>query len=153
MHSRVIQNVKGFAEAFDGPVAISVDARTATHRTRTARIAALFAMYANVSVLQLDSNTLAGSISGELVGPATLTAVPRLGGCNRLAGHLHVSVSGDIFMCCLDYTQRYKFGNVRTASVAEILDGPIARKYRRQVYGLEDADADLICRSCCHIRS
>ena len=153
LHARTIDNVISLAKAFEGPVVISVNARTATHRQRTERLAVLFANYSNVTVNLLASNTLAGTIGGELVGPATLTPAPRLAGCNRLAGHLHIGVTGDVFMCCLDYTQKYKFGNVREASVAEILSGPMARKYRRQVYGLDCADADLLCRSCCHIRT
>jgi sulfatase maturation enzyme AslB (radical SAM superfamily) len=153
LHARTVENVRALADAFHGPVAISVNARTPSHRLRTERVAALFAAQRNVSVLQLESNTLAGSISGDLVGPATLTPASRLGGCNRLANHLHISVAGDVFMCCLDYAQKYKFGNVSTEPVAAILAGPLARKYRAQVYGLECADSDLICRSCCHIRS
>jgi radical SAM protein with 4Fe4S-binding SPASM domain len=151
-HTRTIENVHALADAYAGPIVISVNGRTQTHHSRAERIAAMFGAHPNVSVLQLQSNTLAGSISGDLVGPETLTEAPRLGGCNRLASYLHVSVAGDVFMCCLDYTQKHKFGNIQTDSVADILSGPIARKYRQQVYGLQDAEADLICRNCCHIR-
>ena len=55
-------------------------------------------------------------------------------------------------MCCLDYWQEAKFGNIAVAELDEILGGTIAASHRRQVYGLADADANLLCRKCCHIR-
>ena len=72
---------------------------------------------------------------------------------NRLAGHLHVSWRGDVFICCLDYEQKSVFGNIAESTVEEILGGERARRCRRQVYGLEPAAPGLLCRSCCHIRA
>ncbi len=152
LHSRTVENVIGLAEAFQGPISISVNARNSTHESRTARIAARFARFANVSVQQFPSNTLGGTINGELVGLPTAIRAPKFAGCDRLASHVHISWRGDLFMCCLDYAQEYTFGNIAESSLEELLGGPRARQYRRQVYGLEPATADLPCRKCCHIR-
>ena len=110
------------------------------------------ARHPNVSVIKLNSNTLAGNIQNDFVEPASLTHDARLGGCARLAAHVHISSQGDVFMCCLDYWQEAKFGNIAVAELDEILGGTIAASHRRQVYGLADADANLLCRKCCHIR-
>jgi hypothetical protein len=45
-----------------------------------------------------------------------------------------------------------KFGNMAESSIEEILGGEVARRYRRQVYGLEQAEPNLLCVKCCHIR-
>jgi hypothetical protein len=151
-HARTVENIISFAELYDGPISISVHGHNSTHRRRAANIAALLAPFPNVTVIQFPTNTLAGSINGDLVGPPTLTNAPRLGGCNRMAGHLHISWSADVYMCCLDYPQEIKFGNMAESSIEDILGGAIARKYRRQVYGLDPAEPNLLCLKCCHIR-
>jgi hypothetical protein len=151
-HSRTVENIVGLAEAFPGPISISVHGHNDTHQRRTNNIAGLFARYPHVSVLQFATNTMAGNINGELVGLPTLTDALKLAGCNRLASHLQISWCADVFMCCLDYFQEVKFGNLAEASIQEILGGAVARQYRRQVYGLEKAGPNLLCRKCCHIR-
>lgn len=152
LHPRTVENINALAEIYQGPISISVHGLNGTHRRRTQNIAALFQRFPNVNVLEFPTNTLAGTIEGELVGLPTLVQTPKMAGCNRVAGHVHISWSGDVYICCLDYAQEVKFGNIAGSSIEEILGGPIARDYRRQIYGLQQADPDLLCRKCCHIR-
>lgn len=152
LHSRTVENIIGLAELYSGPISISVHGRNATHRRRAANVAGIFARFPHVNVIEFPTNTMAGYIDGELVGLPTLTSAPKFAGCNRLAGHLQINWRGDVFMCCLDYAQEIKFGNMAESSIEDILSGPIARRYRQQVYGLTPADPDLLCRKCCHIR-
>lgn len=112
----------------------------------------MFCKYPNVSVSRLSSNTLAGNIENDLVEASSLTSSKRLDGCARLAAHVHISVTWDLFMCCLDYWHESNFGIVVDKTLEDILGGTIAVSHRRQVYGLSDADAGLLCRKCCHIR-
>jgi len=151
-HGRTVENIERLAECYKGGIGIVVNALTENLHSRIDSLSQMFARFPNVSVIKLDSNTLAGNIQNDLVQPASLTNSQKLGGCARLAAHVHISASGDVFMCCLDYWQETKFGNIADATLEEILGGDIAASHRRQVYGLTDADDNLLCRKCCHIR-
>lgn len=72
----------------------------------------------------------------------------RLRGCAWPVNHAHFSVSGDMFICCNDYYQREKFGNIRSGTVHEIMTSPGAVLLRRRVFGVADAPSDYVCRTC-----
>lgn len=72
----------------------------------------------------------------------------RLRGCAWPVNHAHFSVSGDMFICCNDYYQREKFGNIRSGTVHEIMTSPEAVLLRRRVFGVADTPEDYVCRTC-----
>lgn len=152
LHQRTVDNIVTWAEIYKGRIKVKVNGATPNLGSRIERIKTLFAGLSNVVVLDQHSDTRAGNIQNGLVAPPTLVQNRRLGGCSRLAAHVHISWQADVFMCCEDYSQQFKFGNLTEASLCEILSGPIAADYRRQVYGLADAEPGLLCRTCCHIR-
>jgi hypothetical protein len=88
----------------------------------------------------------AGTLSGayhqglQIEGPLT--------GCAWPVNHAYFSVTGDMFICCNDYYQREKFGNIRSGSVHEIMTSPAAVRLRQRVFGVADAPSDYVCRSC-----
>ena len=151
-HQRTVDNIKSLAKIYKGGIGIVVNAATDNLDRRIERVGALFAGFSNVTVYNQHSNTLAGNIQNDLVAAATLVNNRRLAGCARLAAHVQISWQGDVCMCCLDYSQEFRFGNLAEASLGEILSGSIAADHRRQVYGLADAEPNLLCRTCCHIR-
>jgi hypothetical protein len=69
-------------------------------------------------------------------------------GCPMVLEWLHVGIDGGCFICCEDFHQRVIYANIRDGEIAEILSGEGARRVRRQVYGVETAPPDFICRSC-----
>lgn len=71
-----------------------------------------------------------------------------LRGCAWPVNHVHFSVSGEVFICCNDYYQREKFGNIGSGPLDEIMSGPEAVLARRRVFGVADAPDDYLCRSC-----
>lgn len=72
----------------------------------------------------------------------------RLTGCSWPVNHAHFSVNGDMFICCNDYYQREKFGNIRSGTVHEIMTSDAAVRLRRRVFGVADAPDDYLCRTC-----
>ncbi|MEV5747921.1 radical SAM/SPASM domain-containing protein [Actinoallomurus sp. NPDC052308] len=72
----------------------------------------------------------------------------RLRGCSWPVNHAHFSVGGDMFICCNDYYQREKFGNIRSGSVHELMTSEEAVLLRRRVFGVAEAPDDYICRAC-----
>ncbi|WP_433466252.1 radical SAM/SPASM domain-containing protein [Spirillospora sp. CA-128828] len=72
----------------------------------------------------------------------------RLRGCGWPVNHAHFSVAGDMFICCNDYYQREKFGNIRDGSVHELMTSREAVLLRRRVFGVAEAPDDYICRMC-----
>jgi radical SAM family protein/iron-sulfur cluster protein len=81
-------------------------------------------------------------------------AVPneRLCGCDNVGSrplqHLHITPRGLCVLCCEDYDEKHVVGDLREASVAEVLAGPELARMRRWVYGLEEAPRDFLCRGC-----
>jgi hypothetical protein len=86
-------------------------------------------------------------------------AVPnqRLAGCDNVGSrpiqHLHITPHGKCVLCCEDYDENYVVGDLAATSVAGVLVGPELARMRRWIYGLEEAPADFICRSCVFART
>lgn len=152
-YARTERNALAVADAYRGDLQIVVNSRS-DQDDRAGRVAALFATFPHAVIVPIASHTLAGHIENDLVGPACRRQAPRLSGCThaRPASHVHISARGEVYLCSMDYGQRSRFGTLDESSLLEILNGPVAASYRRQVYGLEDAGPDLICRKCWNSR-
>ena len=76
----------------------------------------------------------------------------KLCGCeqtgSRVVQWVHITPLADCVLCCQDYFDQYKIGNLEEQSLDEILSGPRMSLYRRWVYGVDEAPADFICRGC-----
>ena len=76
----------------------------------------------------------------------------KLKGCELMGSrpfeHLHINGSGTTVLCCQDYYEKLKVGDVRTQSVSEILGGDTMARLRRWTYGVEEAPDDFLCRRC-----
>ena len=76
----------------------------------------------------------------------------KLCGCeqtgSRVVQWVHITPHADCVLCCQDYFDQYKIGNLEEQSLDEILSGPRMSLYRRWVYGVDEAPADFICRGC-----
>lgn len=88
----------------------------------------------------------AGEIGAEYAQDVHVTG--RLTGCGWPVSHANFSVTGDLFLCCNDYYQRERFGNIRDGSIHDLLTSPAAVALRQKVFGVAAAGADFICRRC-----
>jgi hypothetical protein len=81
----------------------------------------------------------------------------RLRGCEQTGSrplqHLHVTARGQCVLCCQDYHGHHVVGDLTRQSVDEVLTGDAYARLRRQVYGLDDAPPDFICRRCVYARA
>jgi MoaA/NifB/PqqE/SkfB family radical SAM enzyme len=81
----------------------------------------------------------------------------RLCGCDNVGSrplqHLHITPRGQCILCCEDYDEVYKVGDLTKESVREVLAGRELARMRRWVYGLEEAPADFMCRNCVFART
>jgi len=91
------------------------------------------------------------------VGLKAATHGRELAGCDNVGSrplqHLHITPKGTCVLCCEDYDERYVVGDLTKSTIAEVLEGDEIAKMRRWVYGLEEAPADFICRSCIFART
>lgn len=73
-------------------------------------------------------------------------------GCDNMGSrpiqHLHIDPEGKCFLCCQDYSETVIVGDLVHSSVREVLQGREFARARRQVYGLEEAPDDFVCRRC-----
>ena len=88
----------------------------------------------------------AGAVSGEFDQSVQVTG--RLRGCTWPVSHAYFTVRGDLLICCNDYYQTVTYGNVRQGSIDELMTSPQAVRLRRRVFGIDDAPAQYVCRSC-----
>lgn len=81
----------------------------------------------------------------------------RLAGCDNVGSrpiqHLHITPHGKCVLCCEDYDENYVVGDLTASTIAEVLEGDELAKMRRWVYGVEEAPADFMCRSCVFART
>ncbi|MCA1733457.1 MAG: SPASM domain-containing protein, partial [Acidobacteria bacterium] len=75
-----------------------------------------------------------------------------LRGCDLLGSrpiqHLHITPAGRCILCCQDYYENWIGGDLNRSSIREVLEGPEMAKLRRWTYGVEEAPADFLCRTC-----
>lgn len=92
------------------------------------------------------------TISSRCGASSTQQQSEKLSGCDQMGSrvlqHLHVTANGDCVICCQDYYEEHKLGNVFDRNIEEILTSDDFAKIRRQVYGIDDASTDFICRRC-----
>jgi len=144
MYAATINNLD-LAIAAGLPIEIAV---TGSSEEVTRRIGELRERYESPSVKVKATLTAdrAGALSGRYNEAVWVDG--RLTGCAWPVNHAYFSVTGDMFICCNDYYQREKFGNIQSGSVHEIMTSPAAVLLRRRVFGIADAPADYVCRSC-----
>ena len=73
-----------------------------------------------------------------------------INGCMKptLLHILSVGHTGDVYLCCQDYHQKYNLGNVGKENIHDIMTFDKANNLRDQIYGKIPADEDLLCRNC-----
>lgn len=86
------------------------------------------------------------------VGLTTRDRDKQLCGCDHMGSrplqHLHITPRAEAILCCQDYNETVKVGDLNQNSVREVLEGPEMARARRWVYGMEEAPANFICRNC-----
>jgi len=67
----------------------------------------------------------------------------KLCGCNNTGSrpieHIHINPQGQCILCCEDYDEFHKVGDLTTQTIDEVLSGEEMARLRRMVY---------ICRKC-----
>jgi MoaA/NifB/PqqE/SkfB family radical SAM enzyme len=74
----------------------------------------------------------------------------KLRGCvsRRDSDWLHFIPDGSAIMCCQDYDECYKVGNIHDNTVEEIYFSDSFTRLRHWINGTEQAPTDFICRTC-----
>ncbi len=75
-----------------------------------------------------------------------------LQGCRFVLEMVNVSVDGDMYLCCNDYRQSLKYGNLKNSDIKSILENEIASETRKKIWGGSSAEEDFICRKCILIK-
>ena len=128
-----------------GPITLSTNGIGEAQRRNVAALRARFEPL-GVQVSAPETCDRAGAVTNEY--GQNFRKEGRLNGCSWPVNHAHFSVSGDMFICCNDYWQREKFGNIRDGSIHEVMTSPAAIRLRRRVFGIDEAPPDYICRAC-----
>ena len=76
----------------------------------------------------------------------------KLRGCNNTGSrpieHIHINPQGQCVLCCEDYDEFHKVGDLTRQTIDEVLSGEEMARLRRMIYGVDEAPDDFICRKC-----
>jgi hypothetical protein len=72
----------------------------------------------------------------------------RLDGCQLAIDQVNVSYDGKVFLCCMDYDQRYVLGDLTMSSLAEAAESDAAVAIRRQLFGFDAPGPGFLCARC-----
>lgn len=117
------------------------------HIRNIGEIRETFSGFSRINFLISPLADFAGRETGQLPNRPRYQTVR---GCalGRHTRWAHFTASGNAILCCQDYLEDYRLGNIDADSVAGIFDGDTARQMRRWVEGEDAAPADFICRHC-----
>jgi len=67
---------------------------------------------------------------------------------NRNEGYLNILSNGDLILCCVDWTRKTVFGNIKTQTLEQIWDSKIFNEiYSKSTFQM-DSEKNFICRNC-----
>lgn len=125
---------------------VSVNAFRGEEAEQQTRIAS-YLQHLGVEVPPPDTSTRAGYLKNSNYGVHTNHCGP-LNGCWSQFFVLPVSITGDVFLCCMDYEQNYCVGNLDIDPLDKIAGSHQAIRLRRQVWGGEYPPPTLLCNRC-----
>jgi len=100
-------------------------------------------------VQDFEANDRAGYLD---IGLAAEGRELRVRGCDYMGSrpieHLHITAAANVVICCQDYDEKWRLGNLNTQSIHEILDSEAYARARRIVYGIDPPPEDFICAKC-----
>jgi radical SAM protein with 4Fe4S-binding SPASM domain len=111
-----------------------------------------FSKYGEVSVVEGFCRSRAGEVKNNHVICVNYEDGTKFSGCDRVVSHLHVSWEGECYLCCEDYHQKFKLGNLLKKVVMSVMKSDFVNQLRAEIYGLFPMRKDLICRKCPKIR-
>lgn len=72
----------------------------------------------------------------------------KLYGCKQILKEIVIRHNGDILLCCMDYNQEYKVGNLIDQNVNEIFSGDHYLSTKKRIYGSGRDDDQFLCHKC-----
>ena len=155
MFNKTKHQIEIFLEKFDRKLellTIFVNGTTSNQEVRRKQIEEHFGAFGNVEVVNQNSHNRAGSISNQYVSSYSHFDQDYFCGCERIAGHLHVTWEGKCFLCCQDYYQQVILGDLLCNSIDEIMNSPEVKRLRGEIYGVYPMRRQLPCRQCVQLR-
>jgi MoaA/NifB/PqqE/SkfB family radical SAM enzyme len=128
------------------PIKIAVNGKGENSYKRTKKLRDKYA-FLGIDVFQTNTCDRAGTLNSTPYGQK-IYIDSKLSGCCWPVNHPHFAVNGDIFLCCNDYYQTERFGNIKNGSLHEIMTTDEAVDVRRKVFGVIDAPENFVCRRC-----
>lgn len=65
--------------------------------------------------------------------------------CGPKIDHNILMPSGEVLLCCMDYSQEHVIGNLLEMTYDQLFESP---EYNRVMDGLKDENSNIICRKC-----
>jgi pyruvate-formate lyase-activating enzyme len=147
MLKRVLENIRSLREAGE-TVRLSINAPRDSDQAKAdlEGIDALLEELIGPSILNAPE-----SRAGEMTNPDYAELLHHqglLGGCDYTLRAVQVNMQAQVSLCCNDFREQYILGDLHEQSVAEIAEGERAVSIRRQLFGLDLPEPDLICTRC-----
>jgi pyruvate-formate lyase-activating enzyme len=100
-------------------------------------------------IIDIDDGFLGRA--GNLPAPGAPTQPRRwLAGCSALGGpkQAHILFSGQVVLCCMDYSRKTSLGDCSRQSLQSIWAGVARRRHLETLHGRRAAEPDFLCSRC-----
>ena len=141
---KVIGNVEHLLQS-NIKVLISVNGEK---NNRKNNINKIMERFPSISIKGSDTIDRAGAVKNEFFQNISITE-DKLFGCQAILHDLQIDVEGNVIICCQDFYKVHKLDNIQDFdSISDLLKSETIKKYRKKIYGAEEAPAEMICRKC-----
>ena len=155
LFEHTVHQMEMFIQKFSDKIellSIFINGTTKNQDPRRQNIDEHFSQFGNVEVVNQNSHNRAGSISNKYTNSYSHINQSHFYGCERIAGHLHVSWEGKCFLCCQDYYQSITLGDLQKNSIKDIMSSNEVKRLRGEIYGVYPMRQNLPCRQCVQLR-
>lgn len=145
LYDQTIDNIE-YAISKGLPIELLVNGTANDIKKNFGSIFLKYNKFINVRVVRFETTDRAGILANEFA--QNYAHKGRLCGCHQILTKLCVNVNGDFYICCMDYFQRYIYGNINDGELIDILSTQRAKRLFEQVSGEVPIPTDFICLKC-----
>ena len=71
-----------------------------------------------------------------------------LTGCITFSNTIHITVNGDLYICCNDYFRNYIYANIKNNNFKDVFNSDSYIELRKKIFGGLAVEEEFICKHC-----
>ena len=104
-------------------------------------------LFPSVEIITAATHDRAGALKNQYDNNLDIKS-SHLAGCNFILTDFHIGIDGECYLCLEDSQKKYIMGNIKTNTIAEIVESDVAILLKKVIWGEIEAPKNFICRKC-----